>query len=914
MTRRLAWLLPWFLACEGGIIGGPSPTLDTLLDPTTVKAGDPFSVRCQVYGDGGREAPWPTVMSVAGPGYVDFQEDHATATVVGTYTFTCRAEDLGLVDAEPAVLEVVPADPARVETTVAPGTVKAGEPAQVTCTVLDRFGNRIPDAPTQVEPGEGILVEGFSVRGERVGTYPVICDVPDREVERVPSSLTVVPGDPVRLVVTARPDLKKYSIGSVVNIGWKVYDAFDNEVPDLPATVDTGDAPGMPLVDASTHKYRFAREGRYRVNVTLLEPWQEIGNSKVLVCDTSAPSIEVLWPPRGHTQTGDPALTVRARVTDAGESMIARVTVNGQPATQTPDGTWEATVIGTHGLNPVVVTAKDEWNYETFVTRGWYYSAGWKEVTPSTTLDDAVLPESVLLHLGQRFLDDGDHDPSHPNDLATLVEILLGNTVTQLVADLPPFSFPIPGIINATLLGVGLKGDLEIQVEVTDFALGAPRVDLDLQDGGIGTGITFTPLFVGLRLTFIVHARAEGFGQSIPLLDPSVATSGSLTVGTLGLSLVMAIEKAPGGPLSAEGRDFQLTLQDVALSPVESLEITLGKIPGTSIDLGQVNLDWLVGGINGLLSQYVLNPLINLITQPLIDLLEPLVTRQIGGLLEQVLGMLNIRQTIPLPDLLGTGRSVDLGLALGLSSVQFTEDEGRLGLDLGFLTTKQLPREPPLGSILRAQCDGAEGAATDYVFPADPSVQAGISHDALNQLLFALWWSGMFEGTFDLSALLQGAGGGLPVDNLVVSPILYHPPILNDCGGSGQRLEIGDVFLDLSMDLLGNTQYLEVYLQLSMEADVVATGDQVGLRIGKVRTLEMEIYDVGGGLGDLLGMVQGLIPGLLKNIEGQQFTFPIPAIPLDGLVPGLPPGTSLQLGNLVGGVDRGLLRIGGDLL
>jgi len=76
----------------------------------------------------------------------------------------------------------------------------------------------------------------------------------------------------------------------------------------------------------------------------------------------------------------------------------------------------------------------------------------------------------------------------------------------------------------------------------------------------------------------------------------------------------------------------------------------------------------------------------------------------------------------------------------------------------------------------------------------------------------------------------------------------------------------------------------------------------------------MELYDVGGGLGDLLGMVQGLIPGLLKNIEGQQFTFPIPAIPLDGLVPGLPSGTSLQLGNLVGGVDRGLLRIGGDLL
>jgi hypothetical protein len=61
-------------------------------------------------------------------------------------------------------------------------------------------------------------------------------------------------------------------------------------------------------------------------------------------------------------------------------------------------------------------------------------------------------------------------------------------------------------------------------------------------------------------------------------------------------------------------------------------------------------------------------------------------------------------------------------------------------------------------------------------------------------------------------------------------------------------------------------------------------------------------------------MLTPMIPDLLNGISGQQFMFPIPAIPLDGLLPGIPAGTSLQLGNLDSAVETGVIRVGGDLL
>ncbi len=899
--------------CQGGYLPSSSLTIDTVVAPLEARAGDQVSVRCEVFTQSGLPFEWATRVDVEPLDGITIDGGTATPTAVGTYTFTCRSEDGNWKDDSPAVLTVISADPASTVATVDPETIAAGATATTTCTVYDAFGNVIPEAVASVDQTPGLDVNGMLVGSTKPGGYSVECSVQGFEVTKTAARLTVTAADPVRLEITANPDKANYAIGDTTLVGWKVYDAYDNLIEGLPATVTPATNPGMDALGGN--KFRFNGEGHFNVGVALDAPWESIKNSRIFVCDTSAPTIEDLFPPRGYTQTGDPTLVVRGTLKDAAGSKTTYVSVNGVQATVNADGTFELPTTGKHGLNALVIVARDEFDHEMFVTRGWYYSSKFLKVDDTTTMDDVILPESVLANLGQKFLDDGVHDPADPNDLATLVEMLLGSLIQPLLANIPPIPFQIPNAINVSLAGFGLQGDLEVVITVKDIVLGKPSVRLNLLDGGISAGIGFQPVSVGLELSFIIHARAIGFGQTIPLLDPSTTSSGSLSVGTLDLTLALDISKPLGGESSVAGRDFGLTLTDISLSPIESLKIKLGKVPNTIIDLGEVDLTWLVAGLNDLLSQYVLNPLADMITQPLIDLLAPLVISLIGDPIKQVLDMLNIRQSIPLPDLLGTGNSVDLQLGLDLSSVAFTTEAGRIGLDLGFLTTKAVPREPPLGTILRDACDQTEENPPQFVFPATPSVQLGLSHDAINELLFMVWWGGVLQGQFDASSLIGGGGGSaIPVENVLITPTLWLPPIFNDCGEATQRIEIGDMFVEIQMDLLGNTQWLEAWLQVSVEVSIITDGNQVGIKIGKIQELQYELYDVGGGLTDLLDMLTPMIPDLLNGISGQQFMFPIPAIPLDGLLPGIPAGTSLQLGNLDSAVETGVIRVGGDLL
>jgi len=198
-----------------------------------------------------------------------------------------------------------------------------------------------------------------------------------------------------------------------------------------------------------------------------------------------------------------------------------------------------------------------------------------------------------------------------------------------------------------------------------------------------------------------------------------------------------------------------------------------------------------------------------------------------------------------------------------------------------------------------------------FDFGVEPGLQAGVRQDLVNALLFMVWRSGIINQTFDLGGLL-GGGGGVSIDNLVISPDAYLPPILNDCGEM-QQLEIGDLFLNVEGDVFGFSLMLDVWLQLKMEVDVFATGDEIGVHIGKIRFMQTEIYNLAGDSGGLVDMAIGLLPDLIKQIEGQSFSFPIPSIPLDGLLPGLPAGAELKIGDLRAGTEHGVIVLGGNL-
>lgn len=892
--------------CQGGSILGEGPSIDTVLDKTEVLAGTAIAVTCPVTGDFDRALDTQTTVAVV-PTDNSVVDDHTvTATVVGTYTVTCSAPDLGLVDDTPVQFEVIANDPAKVTTILSDNPIAAGDISTVTCEVEDAYGNPLPDAATSVVASQGLTVNDHTVSSTVVGEYSVTCAVDKFEdVEANTEILTVTPDDPVRVVLTITPDKPVYAVSAEVTASWQVFDQFDNLVTDAPALLTF--EPDEGLSKTGETKRKFVSEGTYLVTVTLDAPFSNVSDSKILHCDESAPILEIFFPPRGHTQDGDGQVVLSGQVIDGAGSDIDFVRVNGKPAEVDADGYFEMSWDSVHGLNSLIFTAGDVFGHETYTTRGYYYSNVWQSVDDESTMEELTTPDAAMLYFGQSALDDNVHDHSHLDDLATILEVLLSLDIDDLLGGIPPFDIPLNNIIDVELLGIGLQGDLEIIATITEVSLGTPNVVIDSRDGGIYASIAFDDVVLGLELTFIVRARATAFGSTYDLLNPSTTTTSHLRVGRLGIGVSLDIDKPVDGDLYVQGRDFQLELTDVGIDLIETLYIDLGQVFG--IDLGEWDLSKLAGNINNLLSDYVLNPLINFITQPLIDLLEPLVVDIIGDTVKQLFELLNINQTITIPDLLGIGKSPELDLALSPSTVLFREDGGTIGLNLGLHTDKAIDKSP-LGAILRGDCEGNSEAPGDFAFETTPEIQLAFNLDMINQALFMVWWSGFFTGTFDLSAML--AGQGLPVENLIITPDLYHPPILNDCG-DGLSLEIGDLYLDIAVDLLGSTQWIEAWLQLGIEAEIVGQGNEVGIRIGKITAFETEIK-IYSDLDMLVGMLEDMIPDLIKGIEGQEFTFPIPAIELGGMLPGLPADATLQLGNFDSKVTNGVVTIGGDLL
>jgi hypothetical protein len=718
-----------------------------------------------------------------------------------------------------------------------------------------------------------------------------------------------------------------------------VLDAYDNEIPDVPGTIDAPTGEGLKALGSGD--YQFKAEGRYDFVATLDAPWEAITATRTLVCDMSPPVITILFPERGMTFTegqvipppGDQTVNkgvvmVKGKVTDLASS-VAGMTVNGETVTPAADGTFQFPVTSKHGLNVLVVTAADEFGHAARTTRGWYFSNAYLPVKKDSTLQSLLIGEGAAMLLGQDALDDGDHDPAKLNDLATIVEVVLGGLdLKQLVGNAIP-SIDLPGVINVNLLSIGgfnlgLTGDVKVDIVITDIKLGAPHVTIQSREGGIAAGISFSPLSlsadvkVSLTLSGTV-SQGGGGGQTFQLINPTATTGAAITVGTFGVDLDIDISKMPGQDVQIEAKNFHLTLEQIDIQLFNSLVFDLGSLLGL-INLPTVDLSQLVGNVSSFIAQYVTNPVLNWLAGTLPGLIEPLITPLIGDLLKQVFDMLNIETQFAIPSLLGLPET-QLGIAVNPSSIVFhgpsSEADappagGRIGLNAGTRTDKGVDRDP-LGSILYAQCDGTDPDPVLFEFQDTPAIQVGVKYDLINEALFMLWWSGMFNGTpIDISSLI-GDSLPLPIEGLTATPKLLLPPILDDCVERKQNLQLGDAYIELKGFLINLEMDLGIWLQVRAAAEITASGSSITLKIDKLAAFETEIIDLNQNMADMLGAIEGLIPSLLGQIEGQEFSFDIPSIPIDGLIPGIPAGTAITLGNLTSYSDHGVFAFGGDL-
>jgi hypothetical protein len=906
--------------------------VETTLDKETVVAGGEVAVTCEVKDKDGAVVEWDTEV-LADPADGITVNGHTLETAkAGEFAVACKAVDLPVEDDTPATLTVTVGDPALVRATIKEDEVTAGTTVPVFCTVEDDAGNVLEEKAAP-DAQEGIVVQESDIIPEVAGEYDVTCSAANAdlaELEKVPDHLKVTAGEMATLVLKAKPKKNAYKVGDKVTIESYAGDAYGNVIEGIDAVITAPE--GMKK---SGEKYEFLSEGAFTFTGHLEAPYEDITGELTLICDETGPEIVVLKPERAATLTGDTVVSVEGTVTDLFSDTV-ELEINGTSVPVNKEGQFFHVVNAAHGMNLLTVTAVDAFGNTGKVAQSFYYSTGWVDYEPED-IDAAIIEQSMLVFLGQNFLDDGNHDKTNIDDVATLVEILLDSLSSDLFGDgLPVVDTVVPGLIDYSLNFTGfdfsIKGDLGVRLYIDAVSFAQPYVSIATRQGGIDMLISFqgTPddpgvfLQMTVELDFLLTVSSTLGGNQ--LFSAGIAPGGAFQfaggVETLLVQTGFNINKNVNEELFINVDELSIDVAGIHIEPLQDLLIDLGPVTfnGTEIfTLPEIPLGNLVSGINDFLSQYIIDPVLNFLIPMALDLLQPIVEDQVSVLLGDLLNQFEFELPIPLPQLPGAQQAAEITFKTRLSSVHFSDVGGELGMAAGFMSPKGVERTI-LGSLLRDGC-GSDATGTPE-FDSNEKMQIAAHLDMVNELLFSLWWTGGLTLSLDESVLGGVDVGGFGISDLTISTDFLLAPILDDCTAKGMvELQLGDLLLKPSFTLMGAPIKLALYVSAALDATIFGQGSEVGLTINGVTEIGTQIVSVEGDLGALAGMfdIEDLIDNVLVPMLVEQVTnlalgsFPLPEIDLGTLIPGLPAGITLSLGNLEILMTKGYLLFGGEL-
>ncbi len=911
--------------------------VETQLDANEVMGGDSVGVTCTVLNKSGEEVEWDTEVVVTPEGGMTIDGHTLKTEQVGTFEVACKAVDLPIIDTSPEVLKVFAGDPAGVRATIKEEEVEAGTEVTVFCTVEDENGN-VLDFETQADPQEGIVANGTTIVPKQAGEYDITCSPAEElgELEKVSDHLTVIAGPIATLLLTPKPKKNAYKVADKVSIEAQAADIEGNPIEgevNVEITAPEG-------IKVAGDKYEFTEEGLFTFTGVLLDN-PEITGEVTLICDENGPELVLFKPARAVTLTGDPMVDVEGNAKDLFSDEVD-LEVNGKSIPVDAEGNFYHVVEGAHGMNILTVEAVDGFGNKSKIVQSFYFSTDYVDYS-TENIDDVLLEQSLILFLGQNFLDDGDHDKQHIDDLATLVELLLDSVDLNAILppDAPVVDQVMPGLVNVPLLNqlgfeLNLTGDLGIKLYIEEVSFSQPYVAIDTRDGGIDMAISFQgppeepglflQLLIELDFALTVQSKFGGNDLVSVGINPGVAVQSSFGLEMLLVEVSLDINKAVGEELTITVADLNVVPSGFQIDPIkEDTSLILGPININGqgvIDLGTVNLGQLgfVQTINDFLADNVIDPLLDFVVPAVLDLIEPIIEDQVTKMLGDLLNQFEFAIPIPLPQLPGSQQAVEMTFKTKLSSVLFTQKGGELGLAAGFWAPKGVDREV-LGSILRAGCgSGAFGWPT---FDEAEKFMFAAALDMVNELVFSLWYGGGLNLALDESVL-----GGISIDqfgitDLSVATDFYLPPILDDCTAKGMvEVQLGDLLLTPSFKVMGSPVTIALFVSAALDAVIYGDGNEIGLQINGVTDIGTQIVSIDGNLGPLAGMfdIEQLVEGVLVPMIVEQVSnlslgsFPIPEIDLSGLIPGIPAGTKLSLGNLVIDMTKGYLVFGGELL
>lgn len=820
--------------------------------------------------------------------------------------------------------------------THAPAQVIAGDPINVSCTLIENGIETMVEGDVKVVDEAAVIRMGASIVARTAGTVDVSCALPGRGlVDPTPETVEIVAGPPANLITTITPD--PVIAGNSVTATCQVYDAYGNLItdsetptlqlspadsantvtdlsalmirsghytgrcylpgttsndagfdvlPNLPANIAVGKFPDLPVyalgdIVIITHVVtdRYGNE-IYDASIT----------------DTSAPitgigpTVEVM--PSQFRYNGEGLYRVTASVdppTDGDQPVTATtdILVNSRgPAISCLN---DATMLNmTPGaMLPVTGTATD--------VNG----------VSSVTVNGAAVPvdgsgnfsASVPTRFGMNFVDVTATDS-------------FGEPTTRVCTFLVANRYFNPSDPIADTISLGLA-----QPAVDDFGRSGPITSLGdvlhtiLNSSGLKTTVHNTLLAANPLKPSSCDQKVLGvciYSSEVTYIDSRFPGPNDVTLtlvdggmravarlNNIGVNLrvrgkVTGISYDTMGWVNVSYIEVQLTLDTTLVNGQPKISVRASSV---SSSVGSISTQF--DGVDGWIVNNIVVPLAQgSLRDTLRNLITTFVANNFNSTLDGLIGNLDISTlgtTFNVPRLDGSG---SVAMSFGLAFSSLTTSASRMLFGIGTkMTTTPANAFPTLGVPLPP---GTNLANPSISAPANTAVAAHVG--IFDHALHALWRATYFAVTLSGSQL----GSGVPPEvSLVVTTRL--PPVATVLANGTVQLQLG------ALDLLIQHPSLPPDLSVRLGADAHATVQLVGndLTFGSIVIDQVHVStDVVNLDAQEQQDLETALGALVQQLADQSLNNALPAIPIPAFtIPaslgqyGLPAGKQLGINN-----------------
>lgn len=550
--------------------------------------------------------------------------------------------------------------------------------------------------------------------------------------------------------------------------------------------------------------------------------------SQTLLVDEDPPTIMLLEPTPGQEIDGQ----VQSTITVRGIAMQATgVFVNGQPMELDTEGNFSTTLSPTFGINHIKAIATDDrqrrtGDAELDVLYGQAFYPTLDDGTSGTRFEDGL-----LLHLGQRFFDDGSTPMNLPD----------GSPVTEDLADI--LSLLLAEIDLISLVPNPVADSADLSLSVTRIDLNETRVQLRVVDDGLELYLSAPNLEVDTSGLLNI----EGAGLN---LDGGIDASISI------LATISIDKTSPDTPFIVEVQELDVAIENATSDFVDEQADAVFTLAESALRL----------------------QLENVVTSTLEDSFIDAIPQLLGDALNGLEGALN-GQSFPLDAMLGN-EPVDVTFA---GAVQNARKDPLRAISLDIDTTLKAEAAPTKTSLGVAMMQTFE--PYDVTLLEQGRIQIALRLGLINGLLHGLWNANFLE--IDATSILPDDLKSLVKEARISAKL---PPLVKPAA----RGEAHDLFLELGqMELelrtaLGD-QLVTYGVSIGAGVDLSLENNELKLTISDEPQITIWVIGTEDGktatLGadELTGLFEDLLWPQITSSLGEGLSLPLPVLDLSQL-------------------------------